>query len=60
MTDELKPCPFCESDKVETYRDWMTCLHYVHCLGDSCRAESGQFFQVNLAIKAWNRRAVAE
>ena len=59
---ELKPCPFCGSNKVNVYE------YKYHGLTDSfgvkcfnCKTESYQFFDSkNEAIEAWNRRAKNE
>ena len=48
---QLKPCPFCGSDKISsnTYR----CCQQVWC--EKCNAQITSYF--GKAIEAWNRRA---
>ena len=55
--DELKPCPFCGSDRIEIddlgYQE--TPCWFVAC--NNCGAEISGFLYLSRAIEAWNRRA---
>jgi Lar family restriction alleviation protein len=57
--DELKPCPFCGSDRITImvrlpFNDEVV-GYYVFCSG--CGARSALNFSEEIAIEAWNRRA---
>ena len=49
MSDALKPCPFCGSDRIENYGCQMIC--------NDCGAGTAVEDTLTLAIAAWNRRA---
>lgn len=62
MSEELKPCPFCGSDKVEVWDDGS----FIYVLCDNCRTSSSYLYYQNTreeskrtqeVIKAWNTRA---
>lgn len=50
---ELKPCPFCGSNKIITRKTRM--WHRVVC--EACGTVSGYWFNKEQAITAWNERA---
>lgn len=58
MSDKLKPCPFCGSNKcnvIEHAFHNLSSTYGVKCW--NCKAESWQFFDTKEeAIEAWNRR----
>lgn len=63
MSDELKPCPFCGSDKVlvigmadkplDCYR-WHVECQECHCTGRHFHRDEGA--RREMAVAAWNRR----
>lgn len=54
MTDELKPCPFCGSKKVE-FANMTGRGMFVYC--KSCKASANIALRKEDAIYLWNRRA---
>lgn len=58
-TNELKPCPFCNSKAEidnnrteEDIQDWW----YVYCTNPNCAAQTTQWYLLDDAIEAWNKR----
>ena len=65
MNEELKPCPFCGSNKIKLYSENDKDLHgFIHfCSGYDdvmVKIESRLFHTEEEAIEAWNRRAKDE
>lgn len=62
MSDELKPCPFCGSDKVavsHTPHSKYGILYGVEC--KSCNAhDNDRFIFEHYAIRSWNSRPAEE
>ena len=55
--EQIKPCPFCGSDKCRVEQNVFDDLKYcVHC--PSCGAESSDYEHPGSAVKAWNMRTV--
>jgi Lar family restriction alleviation protein len=53
---ELKPCPFCGSNKVKIHMPYFTSDCYmVQCYG--CNCNTAVFDNADKAAEAWNRRA---
>ncbi len=60
QTNELKPCPFCGSDKVYMYSDHRGVL-CIQC--SACRANTYVYLpdeNKSLLLQKWNRRAYKE
>jgi hypothetical protein len=57
MSEELKPCPFCESKKIEHLTVFELGHAVVECLDCHVRLERSRDVE---AIAAWNRRAQPE
>ena len=58
MSDQLKPCPFCQSHHAPRLYAWhegSECRYTVLCL--NCGAQGPKKEIGPLAIAAWNRRA---
>lgn len=60
MTNELKPCPFCGSDRIaldeeynEIIKEPMYRVECWNCGGTGCDT-----YDKDKAIKAWNQRAI--
>jgi Lar family restriction alleviation protein len=58
IVTELKPCPFCGSDKIDVTPDYL--LFFV--LGwvarcEDCEAEASMMGTPDLALQRWNRRS---
>ena len=57
--NELKPCPFCGSDDVGVYKQWIlgsVWKHVVKCKGCSATIDKCTLSEYSLAVDAWNRR----
>lgn len=52
--DELKPCPFCGSLKIEMIKIDCTNEWFLRC--EKCGIEQPLYNARSKAIKAWNRR----
>ena len=57
MTDELKPCPFCGSKKVE-FANMPGRGMFVYCM--NCKASANIALRKEDAIYLWNKRAEVE
>jgi len=65
MSEELKPCPFCQGTKVFIYADEATIgipaingrqYYGVYCYECGSRTDNFEDITEELAIKRWNRR----
>ena len=59
MTEDLKPCPFCGSDKVRVNSFWHDDYYHVICW--NCRASTCFSYDkgedgIKEVVEAWNRR----
>lgn len=52
--EELKPCPFCGCEQMNTYKSNNTDIWYVSC--DRCGVRTEGDTSKEYAIAAWNRR----
>lgn len=59
--EDLKPCPFCGSKRVQLYQDYddddYCVTYYVECYDCGGRGPSGSDTEEKNAAAAWNRRA---
>lgn len=51
--NELKPCPFCGSDKIRVISNGVS--YHVNC--DQCECRTTRYRKKDKAIEVWNRRA---
>lgn len=54
MTDKLKPCPFCGSEKVSLDNESGFCIQ---CKDNECCTEGPYSKSEEAAIEKWNKRA---
>lgn len=54
MSDELKPCPFCNG-KAKVYDVTIRKFAFVYC--DDCRARTSEQYNTKIAIELWNTRS---
>ena len=57
MTNEIKPCPFCGDENIDTW-DIRQEKYFCYCENCGCQGPTGKTEQE--AIEAWNRRAGEE
>ncbi|MBQ7577610.1 MAG: Lar family restriction alleviation protein [Synergistaceae bacterium] len=55
MSEQLKPCPFCGSEKVELYRDGKG-DYFINCKNCMCLV-SGFYRTKRESLQVWNTRA---
>jgi len=71
MTDELKPCPFCNEidnsdielygrSRLRVYSSWVVDGHIYFVKCEACGARGPYFFTEKEAIAAWNARIESE
>ena len=53
--EELKPCPFCNSDKVK-FEQTEKGACYIHCLNCGAKGSVAPRDEKDWAIKSWNKR----
>lgn len=59
MNKQLKPCPFCGSNKIDVgWYDYgsLKCIYLYHCYCDDCLSKTKELHTEQEAIEAWNTR----
>ena len=57
MSEELRPCPFCGSDDIESI-DANNNYHYMHCM--KCGGDGTPDLGISGAIEMWNTRPIED